>query len=527
VGVTGYRIKRDGTELDTVNGSTTTYTDTGLQQGVNTYTWQVEARDAAGNWSTAIIGQLTSGQNPLIFDGAFLTTATSSSNTSDTGASVDGSTSVPVRPTIKFMFQRSVTQDDIWSNNKTCFTMKDSSGASVAINVFRISNGTEDNPEERRNIFITPLSDLTPGKTYEITISKNLVANNGETFGEAYDGKDVVISFTVAGATTSSLSAANASGAPGAVIQVPVNLTSTGEVVALQFDLSYDPSLLTYQQTSAGSLTSAFTVSANKLADNKVRVIIYNSSNTAIAAGSDTVALLQFQVATTPAVQACALGLSGVVLSDTQSQAITTTVNNGQFKASQAEVTLDLSKTTASVGETVTASGTTAPNELVPLKVVDAAQSIVVFDTTKADANGNYSIDFKVPADATGPLIVVVGEGSNVATKSLTIAPKDECFIATAAYGSKFEPAVVLLRQFRDKFLLTNSLGRAYVDFYYHNSPQMAKFIAGSEPLKFVVRTLLTPIVAAVYLLFHPVWIGVIAMAIGFWWVYRRRIAVH
>jgi len=198
VGVTGYRIKRDGTELDTVNGSTTTYTDTGLQQGTNTYTWTVEARDAAGNWSTAITGQQPSGQNPLNFVGAYLTTATSGSNTSDTGASVEDNTSVPVRPTIKFEFERSVTQDTIWTNNKTCFTMKDSSGSSVAINVFRISNGTEVNSEERRNIFITPLSDLTPGKTYEITISKNLVANNTHTLGEAYDNKDIVVSFNVA-----------------------------------------------------------------------------------------------------------------------------------------------------------------------------------------------------------------------------------------------------------------------------------------------------------------------------------------
>ncbi|MDR9787921.1 MAG: S-layer homology domain-containing protein [Peptococcaceae bacterium MAG4] len=84
-------------------------------------------------------------------------------------------------------------------------------------------------------------------------------------------------------------------------------------------------------------------------------------------------------------------------------------------------VTLNLSKTEASVGETVTASGTAAPNAWVPLKVVDAAQNIVLFDTTKADANGNYSIDIVIPAGASGTLTVIAGEGSNVATKSLTV----------------------------------------------------------------------------------------------------------
>ncbi|MEN6326523.1 MAG: CFI-box-CTERM domain-containing protein, partial [Syntrophomonas sp.] len=87
---------------------------------------------------------------------------------------------------------------------------------------------------------------------------------------------------------------------------------------------------------------------------------------------------------------------------------------------------------------------------------------------------------------------------------SVASPTQDECFIATAAFGSKFEPAVVLLRHFRDHFLLSNRAGRAFVRFYYRTSPPIAAFIAGSEVLKAMVRILLIPLILVAYMLFHP-----------------------
>ena len=51
VGVTGYNIFRGGTQVATVGGTTTSYTDTGLAPG--TYTYTVQAADGAGNVSNA------------------------------------------------------------------------------------------------------------------------------------------------------------------------------------------------------------------------------------------------------------------------------------------------------------------------------------------------------------------------------------------------------------------------------------------------------------------------------------------
>jgi hypothetical protein len=111
--------------------------------------------------------------------------------------------------------------------------------------------------------------------------------------------------------------------------------------------------------------------------------------------------------------------------------------------------------------------------------------------------------------------------GGSAATTGSTSS--SSCFIATAAFGSTMAPDVVLLRQFRDNWLLTNAPGRAFVSFYYHVSPPMAAYIAGHEGLRTATRVVLTPLVFSIK---HP--LG--AMVIIFLMVlapvvYRRRTA--
>ena len=74
------------------------------------------------------------------------------------------------------------------------------------------------------------------------------------------------------------------------------------------------------------------------------------------------------------------------------------------------------------------------------------------------------------------------------------------CFIATAAYGSSLEPNVIVLKEFRDKYLMVRGWGKRFVEFYYRMSPLIANIIANNESLKFVVRTCLYPLVGFSYL---------------------------
>ncbi len=99
----------------------------------------------------------------------------------------------------------------------------------------------------------------------------------------------------------------------------------------------------------------------------------------------------------------------------------------------------------------------------------------------------------------------------------------DECFIATAAFGSKLTPAVSLLRQFRDTKLLTNKAGTAFVNYYYTNSPKIAEIIANNEGLRLVVRILLLPIIAFVWMIMNAKITLVILILLALYMIITNR----
>ena len=123
----------------------------------------------------------------------------------------------------------------------------------------------------------------------------------------------------------------------------------------------------------------------------------------------------------------------------------------------------------------------------------------VTINALDGASSPNMSGDSAEATKALGVPIQSVESNSEVGIPEVIVAfpelPNEGCFIATAAYGSYSAAQVKTLRDFRDHYLLTNTPGRAFVNWYYANSPPAARYLNQHPALKPVVRGLLLPFV--------------------------------
>jgi hypothetical protein len=77
------------------------------------------------------------------------------------------------------------------------------------------------------------------------------------------------------------------------------------------------------------------------------------------------------------------------------------------------------------------------------------------------------------------------------------------CTFETVAFGSKMEPYLEILRNFRDRILLANTIGREIVDLYYKYSPPIADYLRGHALPRAVVKHALIPVTGVAWMMMH------------------------
>ncbi len=116
----------------------------------------------------------------------------------------------------------------------------------------------------------------------------------------------------------------------------------------------------------------------------------------------------------------------------------------------------------------------------------------------KADPETGFRFDgWSGNISATRPSISIVMDGDKAITASFVNSweeLKEDCFVATAAYGDPSHPDVEALRRFRDRHLMKSRAGRAFVELYYRYSPPLAEFVAKRPALRALSRAVLSPI---------------------------------
>ena len=107
----------------------------------------------------------------------------------------NGAKNVSLTPEIVLNFNKNVVHFTVKENNMKCFSMTESGGKAVPVDV--IMGDDQVDPSIKRTVTIKPKSSLEPETTYILKIGKDITSKSGVNLG-----KDYYISFTTGGQGT-------------------------------------------------------------------------------------------------------------------------------------------------------------------------------------------------------------------------------------------------------------------------------------------------------------------------------------
>jgi chitodextrinase len=530
-GVVGVQFQLDGATLgteDTTNPYSVSWNTTTATNGAHTLT--AVARDAAGNTSTSSGVSVTvdnSGPPPVDTIPPSVSLTAPANNATVAGAVTVSATASDNVAVVGVQFRldgASLGSEDTTAPYSVSWTTTTASnGAHILTAVARDAAG---NTATSSGVSVTvdnsvPTVTLTApsgGATVSGTIPVSATASdNVGVVGVQFqvDGTNVGAEDTGSpyGVSWSTTTVANGAHILTAVARDAAGNTTTSSGVAVTVD-NGAPTVTLTAPTGGATVSGTVTVSATASDTGGVVGVQFRLDGATLGA-EDTNSPYSVSWATTTATNgahtltAVARDAAG---NTTTSSGVSVTVDN-----SIPTVTLTAPSGGATVSSTVPVSATASDNVGVvgvqfqldgaSLGSEDTTAPYSVSWTTTAASNGAHILT-AVARDAAGNTTTSSGVAVIVSNTSPTPTPAAAaagagCFIATAAYGSSLEPQVVLLRAFRDRYLLTTPPGRAFVRWYYRTSPPLADQVRQSPPLRALVRGLLWPLVGIAWITLH------------------------
>lgn len=104
-------------------------------------------------------------------------------------------------------------------------------------------------------------------------------------------------------------------------VSVPLEIRSTDNVTAIQFDITYDSAVVTIDDVMEGPSASGHMLDFETVSDGLTRVVVVSETNTAFTDGD--VAEIELTLASSVAMNTASIGFSNVILSDTTGTQVT------------------------------------------------------------------------------------------------------------------------------------------------------------------------------------------------------------
>ncbi|MBS7628790.1 hypothetical protein KEJ23_02270 [Candidatus Bathyarchaeota archaeon] len=129
-----------------------------------------------------------------------------------------------------------------------------------------------------------------------------------------------------------------------------------------------------------------------------------------------------------------------------------------------------------------------------PETLAAPGRSVMIIETSDRTPIGNYTV--RVTA--------IGGEFEKTVEAKISGVQPSRCLIVAATHGTALQPIIQHLRAYRENIIVKTFTGREFINslhkWYYTFSPEIAKYEAEHEPLRTVIRHLIQPFIAILYL---------------------------